>query len=302
MSALQGVARSTRGRQLGITFAPVGRSPAWRPGRSAVRRDPFPPRRSQQEAHLWNKPLLAFVLACTGCYGIQGQHVAIPVDAQGRLATTQTTPSGLIVSGDELSHDSSRYFGALSVTFENRTADSIRVDRVALDFPSIPHNDGIFIPWGDDLASWANATAERDAIRLNNTNAALSAVALGGMAVATAQGRGPARHFGGLVPLSNVSMVAVNDDAGDLGGAQRMQPFGEGHLLTVPFSIPPGLFAKKWIVINTRGSGLPCITSAVVTYDVAGRGTERVELGFRSPGMGSQWQSNICIDDTQRMP
>jgi hypothetical protein len=246
---------------------------------------------------MWSKLFLVLAFACADCTQFPGQHAAIPVDAQGHLGASEATPSGLIVRGDELTRYSSRYFGALVVTFENRTADWVRVERVSLDFQSVPHNDGIFIPWGDDLASWASATEQRDAIREANADAALGVLALGGMVAATAGGRGPAGRVGGVVALGSIVALAANHDEAGLSGALQAQPFGEGHLLTVPFSVPPGLFVRKWIVLNTRGTGLPCLASVLISYDVVGRGTERVELSFRSGSTRSEWQADVCPQD-----
>lgn len=239
---------------------------------------------------------LALAVACSACTQFPGQHVAIPVEAQGRRSSKAVTPSGLIVRGDELTHYSSRYFGALLVTFENRTPDWARVERVSLDFPSVPHNDGIFIPWGDDLASWSSATEQRNALRDANTEAALGGLALGGLVAAAVGGRGPAGRVGGVVALTSVTALLASSNQESLSGPQRAEPFGAGHLLNVPFSIPPGLFVRKWIVLNTR-SGLPCIVSEIISYDVAGRGTERVELSFRSTSTRSDWQSDVCPED-----
>jgi hypothetical protein len=77
------------------------------------------------------------------------------------------------------------------------------------------------------------------------------------------------------------------------------------HLLALPFSVPPGLFTKRWLLLNTRGARTPCIRQVLLDYDVQRGGLasgaaqvgsrERVLLKFRYAGDRSSWQAPVCL-------
>lgn len=224
----------------------------------------------------------------SGCATVANTHAARPVNADGTSGGARST-SGLVVSGEELEEVSSPEFGVLAVTFENPTREWLRIDSIALDFGSDVRNQSILIPWGEQLASWELATSQRQAIRAANTSATLSLLAIGGGLAAGLGRRSAVGAVGGLVGLAAVAALwgrAIDDNA-------TAATFPSKHLLATPFSVPPGLFAKKWILLNGPTAGASgCITSVRIEYDVANKGRERVFLPFSRSG--SQWQRGAC--------
>jgi hypothetical protein len=68
--------------------------------------------------------------------------------------------------------------------------------------------------------------------------------------------------------------------------------FPRSHLFATPFSIPPGLFAKKWVLLHgPKAPGSDCISTIEFDYDAA-KGRERIRLHFDRSG--SEWQSAAC--------
>jgi hypothetical protein len=199
------------------------------------------------------------------------------------------TASGLTISGEEMDELSSEHFGVLAVTFENPTNDWVRIESVNLDFGSANRNQSIFVPWGEEIVSWELATAQRNAIRRINTDHALSLLAMGG-AIAAGAGRGSAvGAVGGIVALGSVGALWARA----IDQHTTAATFPPAHLFATPFSVPPGLFAKKWVLLNgPKTTDRWCVTALSLDYEVAGKGRERVHLPFGRGG--SYWQTAAC--------
>jgi hypothetical protein len=243
------------------------------------------------------------VLGATACASVQSRYIATPVDASGFRTGASTTASGLVVSGEELRPYSSRHFGLVEVTFENWTNEWVHIDRLELDFGGAEVNEAVLLPVGADLEAWHQATVQRNDIRDTNAATALGALLALGVLVAVAGDAGGRREVaaaGRAVTLGAATASVLRDHDARVEGAESPRLLPESHLLAVPFAIPPGLFAKKWVLLNTRDAATPCITSMLIDYDVE-RGNERVLLPFRSSLDALEWQKSACsLGSTQR--
>ncbi len=236
----------------------------------------------------WLRCLPLSALCLASCATIESAHPARPISSDGLPLQTRETPSGLVVSGEELDELSSPYFGVLAFTFMNPTNDWVRIDNVALDFGSKPRNDSIVLPFGEEIASWELATSQRNAIRRANTSTLLSALMIGGAVTAAAGGRSTVGRIGGLVALGAVGGLWAQAIA-DKTTAVTFPP---AHLFATPFSVPPGLFSKKWVLLNgPKTSDAGCISAVAVEYDTS-KGREKVKLHFGRSG--SSWQNAAC--------
>jgi hypothetical protein len=160
---------------------------------------------------------------------------------------------------------------------------------VALDFGDGVTNERVAFPGGADLEAWREATVQRNQIRDANLGNALAAVAL----VATIAGAG--RHGlgpGRIIAATALAAMAAHEMSGQVDAAEQPPLFPDGHLLAVPFSVPPGLFTKKWIVVEAP-PGLKCIISAVLEYETAEGHHERLLATLRDGGP-SEWQPRAC--------
>jgi hypothetical protein len=222
----------------------------------------------------------------SGCASIQSDYLATPVDASGRLSTRARTFSGLVVSGEEVSRYASRHFGLIEITFENRSEDWVHIQRLGIDFGETVGNSNVTLPEGPDLDAWYRATLQRNDIEDTNAAAALGGLLLLGETVAVV---GSVSHqheavaAGGALALAATTVATAQAYDADIQSVERVRPLPSTHLLAVPFGVPPGLFAKKWVLLNTRGSTTPCVRRMLIDYDVAGVGRERVLLQFSEP-------------------
>jgi hypothetical protein len=248
---------------------------------------------------------LFFLLGPAGCAEIASGPQGTSLDALGRPSPEAARAAPLRVSAGEIGTMSSQYFGEIEFTFENPSGKWIRVEQVALDFGSEQNNQAVHFPWGTQLKSWADATSQRNAIQdANDAKMLLGAGGACALVLAAAQrGADGLRVLGGTAsPGAITTMLATNVEA-ESGAADSAPRFGGDHLFAGPFDVPPGLFVKRWLVINTPDQpALNCLTSVTMTYALADKTSHRVALAFRL--IGSQWQQNVCPheENLERQP
>jgi hypothetical protein len=228
------------------------------------------------------------LVALSGCATVAEGNLAKPVDLGGHFLATPATASGLVVHGRELTSLSSPDFGVLQFTFENPTDHWVRIDQLHVDFGSPAADRGVTAVEGDDITAWQIATEQRNAVRAANTQTALDVLALG-----AAIGRAHRRH--GPASAAVVGVVVGATLAGLPGGSSGQDLYPADHLYAVPIAIPPGLFAKRWIVFNTdAAANRTCLGRAILDYDTSDHNRERVVLDFRTSPNDSEWQTAAC--------
>lgn len=236
----------------------------------------------------------AISLAAVGCASVANREAAVPVTDQGQLSKSDVTPNGLRVSGEELDELASPNFGVLEVTFENPTQAWARIASVELDFGATAAKAEVSVPLGDDLTSLVQATAQRNAIAYSNVQTALALLALGGAAVSAASPNATTAAVGAGVGAGAVGALVLDERSETARTAEQAPRIPELHLLHGPFSVPPGLFAKRWIALETKdGADIPCVDHVTINYSV-GAARERVLLQFRSQLYHSRWQPIAC--------
>jgi hypothetical protein len=230
-----------------------------------------------------------------GCARVQNAQPAVPLDAQGKPAPATAMNSGLRISGEELRELSSAYFGVLEVTFENPTAEWVRVERVTLDFGSPAKNATMGVPAGDDLKAFVASTEQRNAVRAVNRQTAFALTALGGALVGGLSTNQGASIAGDTVAVASLGALAVDSQAQSIAKAEQVARLPETHLLAGGFAVPPGLFVKRWIVLQTKPPGLAeCIGAVTLAYELGTKASERVLLTFKAAHRASEWQNAAC--------
>ena len=259
-----------------------------------------------------------FVCSGIGCASIQDSYVATPVDEQGNLAEHHRTTSGLVISGQELAAYASPHFGMVEVTLENHSSEWLHISRLALDFVSPEKNAGVALTAGSDLTARYNATVQRNDIRATNSAAALEGLLLVGETAAmvgAASGKRPIAAAGAATALGALTIDRANAYGDQIASVERVRDLPSSHLLALPIAVPPGLFSKRWVLLNTSDARTPCIRKMLLDYDVqvgdvgagdaqagnaparavSNKGRERVLLEFRAGGDRSEWQSSVCM-------
>jgi len=258
-----------------------------------------------------------WLLVCSGCASIQDSHLATPVDEQGHLCEQHRTKSGLLISGQELTAYASAHFGMVQVTLENRSSQWLHLSRLALDFGSSERNAGVALPAGSDITAWYGATVQRNDIRETNSAAVLAGLVLVGETVALAGAASGKRSVAGAGAATALGALAVGTAAGygdQLASVERVRDLPTSHLLALPIAVPPGLFSKRWVLLDTHDSRTPCIRTMLLDYDVQvgdvrsgstqaanaqSKSRERVLLAFRTELDRSEWQQSACAVQRQ---
>ena len=241
--------------------------------------------------------VVALLSLSTGCVSVANSQGAVPLDEHGRAVKGKATQAGLRVSGEELTDLASQHFEMLEVTFENPTDRWIRMRDVKLDFGSPANNAIVRYPTGSELHSLLQATQQRNAIEGFNKRAALALVALGG-AVATGAASEPgAQAASGLLTVGAIGALAATDVNDEVQKLERAPNVPEMHLFSGPIEVPPGLFAKRWVVIEAQDkAGGPCLQTVLIDYALETGARERVRLQFRNPEPGRRppFQPTAC--------
>jgi hypothetical protein len=242
-------------------------------------------------------------LACAACASVHPGNLAVPVGASADPSDPfRLTRLGLVVSGEELTDFSSQYFGAVELTFENRTDRWVRIQRVALDFGGKARNDLVYLPWGNDLLRWHEAASQKLAIDSYNRQVFLGTLALVGAVteVAGAVARSPgAVRAGAAVSLGATTALAADEVVSGARAVERGPLAPEDHLFAGGFAVPPGLFTKRWVLLNTTDhQRVGFIRTMDIEYQSEAGINERVRLLFRQPYCTSEWQKDVCRRST----
>jgi len=116
--------------------------------------------------------------------------------------------------------------------------------------------------------------------------------------VGTAGEEPAARAAGGFATLAAMTALTATVMESRAESTEGSPIFEGSHLLAVPFDVPPGLFVKRWLVVNTPADPtLGCLTNLVLTYELADKSSHRVALSFRNTNAPSEWQANVCAPE-----
>ena len=238
-----------------------------------------------------------------GCATVNSGDYGVALDDTGHPRSPAPGNERLKISAGEHGALSSTYFGVVEVTFENNTPAWIQIDHIDLDFGSPDKNKSVFVPWGDDIDNWEQATLQRNAIRATDIETGLELLALAGSVASTA---GRHHHsvgmLGGTVALGALAGLYAQDSEAAVEATRAPSRFPATHLLNLPLRVPPGLFAKRWLLLYTAARPLGgCIDSLILKYETAEHEHGRVLLKFKggyygggADGVGSEWQVQAC--------
>jgi len=243
-----------------------------------------------------NRAIIGFTLATVACATTEGAYRAQPIDKAGNVITAEGTQSDIRVSAEEVTALSSPNLGVIVVTFANQTEDFVRIAGVSLNFGA-PLNEQVSIPIGDDISSWGDAIAIRSKIR-NNRQVAWGALMVGGGLLS---GIGHLQHdrveaASGQLAASTalgISEIQVALAADESARIASLVP--SDHLLGGPFSVPPMLFAKKWILLKSDARVKTCLDRMYLAFQAGDKPAQWLMVQFRDrAATWSEWQHPQC--------
>ncbi|MBF0315629.1 MAG: hypothetical protein HQK52_19570 [Oligoflexia bacterium] len=239
--------------------------------------------------------LLSLSFLC-GCVSLHKKNMATQVDATGNKVTNEKashwnkeTTNGLVISGEVNAYKSSKYFGYIDFVFENKSQEWLVIKKVALNFGNKNVNDKVKFVSGLPLEVYMEAVQEKlkmDAENEKTAAAVLAGVAAGMTYADKSRSTLPisAALLGGAISLS---VDSFNKNREQIDGTKI---FPKNHLFNEEFIIPPGMFRKKWVVLNTRDhEEIGEIKEIKLTYWLTNGNEETVNLSINDY---SSWQSN----------
>ncbi len=237
-----------------------------------------------------------FIIA--GCATVHSGEYAIEVKDNGDLKKEEKTGLGMIISGKEVEYLSSMYFGFIDLTFENKSQNWIRIKKIKVDLGKAEVNSNVKFTSGRDIIHWDNATRKRNAIREHNERVVLGSIAALGYGLALTDNQ-KLNMMGSAAGLGAIASLAVSEYNKNLDKIQNAKIFPESHLLAEEFIIPPGLFVKKWILLNTSNhKKIGFIRGFYLEYETDSGKNEKVQLVFREKYVNgkpitSLWQEDL---------
>jgi hypothetical protein len=202
----------------------------------------------------------------------------------------QQTKAGLLISGEEETQLSSKHFGLINLTIENQSDQWKRVRNVRISFGGEDADSKAQVLVGKGLASWAEAVQHLDLIHRHNRGIVLASLALAGALVAGAGAAAGENIVGGVAlgaSLGAASALKVTELGDRVRDLENPSIVPANHLLAGELEIPPKLFVRRFLVVDTSNPETPRLEKLRLTYDV-GDETEVVELAFRNGE--SKWQ------------
>jgi hypothetical protein len=167
-------------------------------------------------------------------------------------ATAAKAPTTLQVASAPIESLRSPYFSAMAFTFQNPSSEWHEVRRVSIEPERQLFGPALEPLVGERLRAWQLATREAQ------------------------DGKEGARH-----PALEALAPEAKSGAGS-GEAPAAAVGPESYLLACPFTVAPGLFTRKWIVLYSAADALVG-QDLVLSYELENGKTERVLVQYPKP-------------------
>ena len=187
--------------------------------------------------------LCPFLIFSVSCASIHPGRMAVPED--------ESKKPGLKISANLVGAYSDKAHQFIDFTFENKETHWERIK--SIDFSYGEENAVVYnVIVGDDLVTWANAMTQKKSLEDYNEAMALGGILLAG-AVLTLGGKSQeTRNMGMLAYGAGTAASLSYSIREDLRDQEASKLVPKTHLLN-SFSVPAGLFVRRWILVNVPG-------------------------------------------------
>lgn len=219
-------------------------------------------------------------------------------------AKKKITKSGIEITAKENYSMATNYFGVIDFAFNNTTQNWIRIKQVKAFFNDENKNKNIIFTSGRDLAIWAQATEVIKAIEAKKTAIVLGVIAGLGAGIASFSSDTNIKSLGALSTIGAISSLSIMEFNKNYNEVEKAKIFPENHIFASVFVIPPGIYVKKFLVLNTRNhQDIGFIKEISLEIIVKDNEPELIELVFRRSlpekkvDEFSKWQSDLIKED-----
>lgn len=214
------------------------------------------------------------ILFLQSCASLHSNYQGVYVPREN--ANENAVESPIVVSGDISDKMYSTYFRVVNFTLENTSNHWARISNVSVDFQDEKLNHSIKIPVGNQIAAWVKSMELKNAITQYNTSLMLSGLVLVG-AIAGAQGNSNSQLAGTAMMTAGVGSMVSDDLSNNLDEIQNAKMIPKTHLLSGDFDIPPGMFTKKWILLESPDANNVPVQKIAINFEINGA-KKRVSL------------------------
>lgn len=226
-------------------------------------------------------------------------HYALQIPPEDKAFLNQSSiepKSGLAISGAIDSLQSTNYFGAFDFVLENKSDQWIVLKDIKVSFLTPEQNQNISIPTGAQFSAWSEGM--QNSQNYNQKKAALVGIFIGGAMMANGQSQ-EERNVGAVATgVSIAALASANSSRAMLGALPT------GHLLGGDIAIPPGLFLKRWLVVNSsKHKETGYVHTIVIEFKDANSNPQKYYLPFRDrvgTNIGG-WQTDFKVGDGYKM-
>jgi len=198
-----------------------------------------------------------------------------PDDKEFSSQSQKEPKKGLVISGALDTEKTTNYFGAFDFVFENKSDEWMIIRDLRISFPSNAQNQFVSIPVGMQFSSWTQGMQNADDYNLKKVAVITSII--GGAAMVASDNKRDQKlgaFTTGVSLLSLSTMKDYNEIYADL------PPY---HLLRGDIVIPPGLFMKRWLLLNsTKHKETGYIHTMVFDFKDQNGNPKRYYLQFRA--------------------
>ena len=166
-----------------------------------------------------------------------------PTDPTFEKQYLQEPKKGLVISCELDTDKSSNYFGAFNFVFENKSDKWMVLKDIRISFLSEVQNRNVGIPVGVQYSAWVQGRQNLE--DYNNKKAAFLTALVGGLAAATSNDDLTQKSG---VALTVVTLAAMANATNYNEIVAGLPPY---HLLRGDIVIPPGMFMKRWVLLNS---------------------------------------------------
>jgi|GEM_PF-6600212 len=234
------------------------------------------------------------------CASISYQHVGVPVK-DGR-------PDSLFARGDEsrssplkitmeMDEDlSSEYFGFFFFTLENKSDHWLVLKDIRYHFPLPAQDSNTQSISGAPFAQWYESMAKSLEIRGYKRDLALVGIAGVGYGLAALSKNKTAQIAGAAVGTAALATSVHDAVETNLDALQNPSLMDNQSLLADSILVPPGLFVKRWLLLNsTHHKVCGYISDLHLAYSSTDGGRDTVQFHFRDfeKGLDSPWQKQL---------
>lgn len=233
---------------------------------------------------------LLISLLLSACASIQRENVGKVISNAG---DSSKAISPIVISASLIDELSSEYFGYFDFTIENSSEKWLTVKFLDVEFGNGSQGENIKFMTGEPLENWKTAMATIN--QLNRFNKATTAALIGGvgLGLAATSSNQTLQSIGGAAVAGSAAYLVGQEVGANLDFIKRAKMAQTNNLLQDSTLVLPGLFVKKWLLVNSgKHDQIGYLSKMAIRYTINGS-EEKIEIEFRKPNspFHSNWQA-----------